>query len=116
MFGAPSFVPEVGRGYVTTPVTTYYYLGELAAPLINGLPTRQRVAWKGGRLYPNRHALSRANWGCLKGTIWTRRRDAWSRGQCGCSHSRLYSTLQARERAERTRLKPGVRIHRALEG
>ncbi len=33
MFGAPTFVPEVGRGYMDTPVTTYYYhLGEFAGP------------------------------------------------------------------------------------
>ena len=36
---------------------------------------------EGGRLYPNRHALSRANWGCLKGTIWTTRR--WGRREQG---------------------------------
>jgi len=51
----------------------YNYLGELPAPLIYPSPTRQR-AWKELICSPIGIPLSMANWGCLKGTIWSTRR------------------------------------------
>jgi len=56
-------------------VTPFHYnnLGELPAPLIYPSPTRQR-AWKELICTPIGIPLSMANWGCLKGTIWSTRR------------------------------------------
>ncbi len=41
MLGAPSIVPEVGRGICLPSISTYYYLGGLSGPPIQGSPTRQ---------------------------------------------------------------------------
>ena len=44
---APSIVPEVGRGYMDTPVSFGTSYGEVPGPLIGGPPTRQREGSRG---------------------------------------------------------------------
>jgi len=75
-----------GPGIMDIPVPTYYYLGGVSWSPRSAIThaTACRVAWKGLVFTPIGIPLSRADWGCLKGTIWTTRR--WGRREQGSCH------------------------------
>ncbi len=85
MLGAPTDCAGGRLGDYDTPGPFFRPLASLPPShpsITHATPSKGRL--EGVRFYPKGIPLSRANWGCLKGTIWTTRR--WGRREQRSCH------------------------------